>query len=244
MRAERDTPSNAPWFISRLRLALLMLCLGGASIGLLVSRTSALSAIGLGHDSGRRSASNWCVPGGLPQPASVGIGRLLELHAALLAATPRASRRYAAGIISPADMWSDDVPQRLRATRSSAGGWPAGYELRWWTPSFDKVADVLVFPAPREARAFFALATSARCHASAAPWPVATPSGARGLSWVNPDGAQQEDVFLLRGARVYRVGVVRLARTPTVARRVDFQFAQALACGLPAAGCFNSAPPA
>jgi hypothetical protein len=232
------------WFSSRLRLALLMLCLGAASVGLLVSRTSVLSAVGLGHGSGAAGASNWCVPDGLPEPAGVGLGRLVELRAALLAATPRASRRYAAGIVSPADMWSDDVPQTLRATRSSAGGWPAGYELRWWTPSFDKVADVFVFSGPRQARAFFELAAGARCHGSGARWPVTVPLGARGLSWVNPDGAPQEDVFLLRGVRVYRVGVVRLARTPTVARRVDFEFAQALACGLPAAGCFSSALPA
>jgi hypothetical protein len=238
---DRDAPAPAWWATQRVRLPVLLVCLCGALAGLLGSSTSLLSRLGGGSGASAEGASTRCAPPGLPEPAGAGIAQLVELRADLIAATPRAGRRYAGGIFTPADIWSDDEPQRLRSSRLPDGRWPAGYELRWWTPLYDTVADVLVFSGSRQARAFFQAAASTRCHRAGVSRTPAFPPQARGLAWVNPDDAQQEDVFLLRGASVYRVAVVRLARTPAVARHVDFEFAAALACGLPAAGCSTTA---
>ena len=82
----------------------------------------------------------------LPAPADAGIEELVELRDGLLRVFALdGGRRYAAGIVTPEDMWSDDLPLRLRASRSADGLWPAGYEMRWWTRDYDVGADVLVF---------------------------------------------------------------------------------------------------
>ena len=236
-----DVPAVAWWAEQRLRLPLLLLSLGVAILALLGSRTSVLSAFGIDSSGGARGSSGWCAPSGLPAVANVEVGPLVELRAAVAAATPPDSRRYAGGVVAPPDVWSDDGPERPLQARSSSGSWPAAYEMRWWTPRYDIAADALLFPDARHARAFFDLAAGTRCHRSGAPWPLSFPPQVRGLHWVNPDGASQEDLFLLRGTRVYRLSAVRLARTPRVSLRVDFEVAQALACRLPAAGCGRSA---
>jgi hypothetical protein len=234
---DRDAPASAWWAARHVRLPVLLVCLGGAIVGLLGGRTDLLSSIGIEAGGGAGAAPTWCVPGQLPAPAGVAFEELLELRAGVAAATPRLGRRYAGGILAPEDMWSDDDPQRLLAGRSSDGNWPAGYELRWWTPDYNAVASVLMFAGTRQARAFFELASSTRCHRDGRLHSASFPPRARGLAWVNPDDAPQEDVYVLRGARVYRVSAVRLVHTPAVATLTDFEFAEALACRLPAAGC-------
>jgi hypothetical protein len=143
--------------------------------------------------------------------------------------------------VTPEDMWSDDLPQRLRSSRLADGLWPAGYEMRWWTNEYDVGADVLVFGGMLQAREFFAEAASTDCHRDGVQWSASSPPGARNLAWVNPDRARQTDVFLLRGSYVYRVGVVRLegapAETARAERWIGAGFVDALACVLPGAQC-------
>ncbi len=184
----------------------------------------------------------WCVPHGLPTTAGANIGGLIALRAGPLAVfEDSGGRRYAAGIVTPEDMWSDDSPQRLRTSRLAGGLWPAGYEMRWWTRDYDVGADVLVFPGVRQARELFEEAASADCHRAGTQWPALSPPQARNLVWVNPDDAEQDDVFLLRGRSVYRVVAVRLQGAPAMAARaerwVGLELVDTLACGLPGAGC-------
>jgi hypothetical protein len=218
-------------------MIVLLACLGAAVVALLASRTSLLGAVGIGAGGSAAAASTWCVPNGLPEVARADVDELLELRAEVSAASPRVARRYGRGIALPEDVWSDDEPRTLRATRSAGGRWPAGYEMRWWTRDYDAVADVFVFAGPRGAREFFDLAASSHCHRDSAPRSTALPPDARELAWTNPDDAEQEDVFLLRGRRVYRVAAVRLRRTPSVTRRIDFELVDAMACALPGADC-------
>ena len=218
-------------------MLVLLACLSAAVAALLASRSSLLGAVGIGAGGSAAAASTWCVPNGLPEVARADVDELLELRADVSAAALRSGRRYAAGIARPGDVWSDDEPQTLRATRIAGGRWPAAYEMRWWTPDYDAVADVFAFAGTSPARRFFDLAASPRCHRDSGPRATALPLAARELAWTNPDDAAQEDVFLLRGRRVYRIAAVRLRRTPLVTRRVDFEFADAMACALPGADC-------
>jgi hypothetical protein len=167
------------------------------------------------------------------------------LRASVLAVmAPLARSRYAFGSVSPEDAWSDELPQAL-SSPSAGGSWPASYEMRSWVtdpqlaPQHDDiVADVFQFADREHARQFFAGASVARCHRKGTSPHASQPPQARDLVWINPDGVTQEDVFLLRGRRVYRVSNVRPPAHPsshqqqTGARRVD-----ALACGLPDAQC-------
>jgi hypothetical protein len=175
----------------------------------------------------------------------VGRDELLELCAGLLAVfTFSGGRGYTGGVVTPEDMWSDDSPLQPRSARSADGLWPAGYELRWWTRDYDVVADVLVFPAARQAREFFEDAASTDCHRAGRQRSARWSPLARNLAWVNPDDAKEDDVFLLRGRRVYRVAAVRLEGAPAMTaqaeQRVGADVVDALACALPRAGCTAS----
>jgi hypothetical protein len=239
----RDTPPPLAWWASqRVRLPSLLACLGAAIVALLGTRTSLLGAVGIGGGGSAEGVSTWCVPRGLPAPAGADLHELLELHAGVAAVFKfSGGRRYAAGVVTPDFMWSDDLPLRLRASRLADGLWPAGIEMRWWARNYNVVADALAFPGARGARAFFEEASSGDCRRSAAERPALSPPGARNLAWVNPDGAKQDDVFLLRGRRVYRVAAVRLQSAPAMTapagRRAGEEVVDGLACALPDAGC-------
>jgi hypothetical protein len=120
---------------------------------------------------------------------------------------------------------------------------PGAYEMRWWAPDRDDVvADVFVFERVAQARDFFERASSARCRPAGVQMPASSPLHARDLVWLNPDDVFQEDVYLLRGQRVYRVGDVRQPQGgrmgPSVAeRRVAFSIVNGLACALADSGC-------
>lgn len=223
---------------------MLLVCLGAAVVLLLGTRTSVLGAAGIGGGDaeGAWTASTWCAPRRLPAPADAGIEELVALRDGLLRVLALSGgRRYAAGIVTSEDMWSDDLPLRLRASRLADGLWPAGYEMRWWTRDYDVGADVLGFGGSRQAREFFQKAASTECHRDGVLWPTLSPPGARYLAWVNPDRARQSDVFLLRGSRVYRIAVVRLQGAPVetaqAERRTGARLLDALACVLPDAQC-------
>jgi hypothetical protein len=243
---DRETPPTAWWAGQQVRLAVLLVCLGATVALLLGTRTNLLGAVGIGG--GGRSgegASTWCAPHGLPVPVDADLEELVELRAGLLRVFALSGgRRYAGGIVTPEDMWSDDPPLRLRSTRLANGLWPSGYEMRWWTRDFDIGADALVFGGARQAREFFGEAASTDCHRAGVLWSALSPPRARNLTWVNPDHARQSDVFLLRGRHVYRIVAVRLegapAETAQVERGTSARLIDMLACVLPGAGCTAS----
>lgn len=218
------------------------MCLVAAIVSLLGTRTSLLDTAGIGGSGSARGASTWCAPRGLPPLASTDRGDLLQLRDGLLRvfAVTR-GRGYSGGVIAPEDMWSDNSPLGPRASRLADGRWPAGYEVRWWTRYYDLVADVLVLRTPHRALAFFEQVASSDCHRDGAQQPAPWPPRAHNLAWLNPDHAPQNDVFLLRGRRVYRVAAVRLDDAPKetarVQRRIGAKLVDALACVLPGADC-------
>jgi hypothetical protein len=250
---DHETPPPVVWWASqRVRLGVLLLCLAAAIVLLLGTRTSLLDAVGFGgsgaaegRDGSAMSAPMRCVANRLPALADANLYELVKLRGGPLAVFEHSGgRRYAAGIATPEDMWSDDLPLRVRPSRLADGLWPAAYEIRWWTRDYNVVADALMLAEPREARELFEDAASTYCHRAAVVWPVLSPPRARNLTWVNPDGARQADVFLLRGRRVYRVAAVRLqdapAESPQAERRVAARLVDTLACSLPGAGCMAS----
>jgi hypothetical protein len=225
---------------------VLLVCLGAAVALLLGTRTNLLGAVGVGGSgSSADGASAWCVPNRLPAPADADPEELVELRDGLLRVFALSGgRRYAGGIVTPEDMWSDDPPLRLRSTRLADGLWPAGYEMRWWMRDFDVGADALVFGGARQALEFFGQAASTDCHRAGVVWSALSPPRARNLTWVNPDHVRQSDVFLLRGRYVYRIVAVRLegapAETALRERQAGARLVDTLACVLPGAGCTAS----
>jgi hypothetical protein len=241
-----SAPATMPWWTSgRLRLSLLLACLAAAIVALLAggsgfSSSSSGTAIGTEHS---------CAPV-TPQLAQASVSELRDLHASLLAMMEPLSRtRYAYGIAAPEAAWLDESPSNLRSSVLADGNWPAGFEMRSWvvdpqvTSEYEGVgADVFMFADAAQAGSFFMEASSARCHRAGIEGSAGQPPQARTLAWVNPDDAAEQDVFLLRGRRVYRVAVVRpQGRTPSASQRqAGLARAAALACALPDAGCVHS----
>ena len=118
----------------------------------------------------------------------------------------------------------------------------AGYEIRWWARNGDDIAaDVFVFPGSRQAQDFLGLATDAHCRQAGTVTEAHGPPGVRNLSWVNPDRVSENDAYLQRGKRVYRIVDVRPQRSgkPPSSRqqRIAFLLVDILACLLPEAEC-------
>jgi len=235
------TAAQPPWWYQRrFRLPLLLGCLGLS--------LSALIATGSLESAGSAPSRRWCVPT-TPPLASVRLSTILELHTSLLPVLrPIARARYRVGTVLPEDAWSDNYPLSLRASRRANGLWPASWEMRssasdpQLAPAQDNVvADVFLFAEQRQAQRFFAEATSDRCRSDASARPASQPPRARNLVWVNPDNVTQDDVFLLRGLRVYRIAEVRPAGAPTrpsVAQQQEgLSRVDTLACALPDASC-------
>ncbi|MHB8242938.1 MAG: hypothetical protein ACYDHN_13235 [Solirubrobacteraceae bacterium] len=104
----------------------------------------------------------------------------------------------------------------------------------------DVVADVFELADAAHAQGFFEDAASVRCRRQARAPVSSSPPGSRDLIWLNPDNATQYDVFLRRGALVYRIAEVRIrALAPKLEERVMLARVNRLACGLPHAGCSN-----
>jgi hypothetical protein len=117
-------PPTAWWAGQQVRLAVLLVCLGATVALLLGTRRSVFGAVGIGGGSRRgEGASTWCAPHGLPPPAAAAdLEELVALRAVLLRVfTSYGGRWYAGGIVTPEDMWSDDPPLRLRASRLADG---------------------------------------------------------------------------------------------------------------------------
>jgi hypothetical protein len=113
--------------------------------------------------------------------------------------------------------------------------------MRWWIRNRDDVvADAWVFTDIGQAHDFFARASSAKCRTASTAVAASFPPGGRDVEWRNPDGFVQQDLYLLRGRRVYRVSVVKsgAGSSATAADRIAaFSMVNHLACALPGAGC-------
>jgi hypothetical protein len=224
---------------------LLLACLAAAILALLAGGSGfSSSSSGTAAGTGRS-----CAPA-TPPLAQASVSELRELHASLLAMMEPLSRtRYAYGIAAPEAAWFDESPSNLRSSLLADGNWPASFEMRSWvvdpqnSSAYEDVgADVFMFADAAQARSYFIQASSARCHRDGVEGSGSRPPLAHTLAWLNPDDAAEEDVFLLRGPRVYRVAVVRpQGRTQSASQRqAGLARAGALACALPDAGCPRS----
>jgi len=185
-----------------------------------------------------------------PSLASVPARALLELRANLASVMSGADgQAYASGPVPVQAVWTDNPPEGRSLELSKDGLGPASDEIREWAPDpmwgpayrDDIAADVFRFDAASQARRFFDVATSVRCHRSGAERPASRPPQARNLIWVNPDAVTEQDVFLLRGPLVYRIvdvrpGASRPSRLVTE-RLVAVSTVDRLACTIPEADC-------
>jgi hypothetical protein len=238
-------PTQGPgWLGKRVRLPVLVTCLGIAIFALLTSHSSILSPT----SASSAAAPATCGPP-TPPPLRKVSGRQLEaLRASLLIVMARLSRsRYEWGTVSPEVAWTDNSPQSISASETD-GLWPASYEMRSWVtdpllaPERDDIAaDVFLFADSAHARRFFAEATGTRCHRHGTEQPASEPPYARNLIWVNPDGVTQEDVLLLRGPRVYRIVDVRPTTRSSAEQQAGVSRVNALACALADANCVTQA---
>lgn len=183
-----------------------------------------------------------CPPRNTPAVETISGARLLGLREGLRRMVFFASglRLYESGLVASGTAWSDSEPGTQKSLPPSSRE-PGGYELRWWMPSGDDLAAaVLEFANPWQARDFFKHASSSQCRQDSAAFAAAFPPGGRNLEWRNPDGFAQEDLYLLRDRRVYRVGVVKAgvgSRISVGARDEAFSMVNGLACALPDAAC-------
>jgi hypothetical protein len=220
----------------RARLTLLLASLGISIVALLSARTNVFS-----RTSAEGQASRFPCQADAPPLAEVSLREIVLLRANLLPViAPLAKKRYAVGIVPTEDVWSDDTPQRIRESRLAGGGFPASFEMRVWAErpksivGLDVVADVFLFDDPIHAHRFFEEAAGTYCHPHSSTSSTPRPPRARDLIWTNPLNVTEEDVFLLRGSLVYRVGTV-------TARRNGLATVNRLACELPEAGCATRA---
>jgi hypothetical protein len=242
---QRVPRPKLPWWTGRkVRFAALLVCLTALVVYALSMHDGGVLGSGA-NPSSSPSSGEWapgCPARKAPAVASVSSRRLAVLRdEARKVFHGGYGRLYALGGITSEDAWSDESPQEGAASLPEGVHVPGAYELRWWAPNGDDiVADVFMFAQTRQARQFFELAASADCRPKGAQMPVSSPRDARDLVWLNPDRVVQQDVYLLRGNRVYRVGDVRAAGSrivPHADQRIAFSIVNGLACALPEAGC-------
>jgi hypothetical protein len=146
---------------------------------------------------------------------------------------------YEQGVVSESAAWTDAEPGNGGVPAS--GRQPGGFEMRWWTVGRDDVvADIFLFGTAADAKQYLDLAASPECRSKASLRAAPSPPGAQNLEWSNPFAYAQQDVYLQRGPRVYRVSVVQPAVHATVGaamRLQGFHLVNELACDLPGAGC-------
>jgi hypothetical protein len=224
----------------RVRLALLLALLASLVAYLVASSSGALGLAG--GPSGDTVVMGNCPVAGAPSAASVPRGQLLGLRRDIrrVVSFERGLRPYELGPISSIAAWSDSEPGASSALPQS-GADHAGYEMRWWVRTRDDVgADAWVFSDAKQAHDYFTRASSSKCRPASTAAAASFPLGGRDVEWRNPDGFAQEDLYLLRGRRVYRVSVVRsgAGSSATAAdRNAGYAIVNGLACALPGAGC-------
>lgn len=221
----------------RVRLVLLLALLASLVAYLVASSTGTLGLAG--GPSGNTVILGNCPVAGAP-PASTGRLAGLRRDIRRVVSFERDLRPYELGPIGSIAAWSDSEPGTSSALPHSTSD-QAGYEMRWWMRNRDDVvADAWVFADTNQAHDFFGRASSSKCRPTSAAVAATFPPGGRDLEWRNPDGFAQEDLYLLRGRRVYRVSVVKagVGGSATAADRdAAFLLINELACALPSAGC-------
>jgi len=194
-----------------------------------------------GGSSRSDTSASSCPSASSPEVVSVNPSALGPLRASVARVLPgRIGRLYEEGPVVSGAAWSDDLP--LAPALSPTALRPASYEMRWWSPNRDDiVADVFVFADAATAQRFSERALSTRCRRSGSEAPSGHLAQAGNLTWSNPEGFVQADVYLTRGNRVYRVAAVpAVAKGHSLsARRLGraFYTIDALACLIPQAGC-------
>jgi hypothetical protein len=232
-------PYTGGWWRA-LRLTVLGLCLLGSIMLLLETKTSLFAR----HIS---LATPICDGKPLPTVAKIDATELVALRASLLAAASEVGGRpYSAGATDTNTVWSDSPPLALSATRTVAGRWPAGFEMRRWSPNRDDIVlSVLQFSNTRQAQLFASQLSSPRCHRNGTSGTPPAPPYSRDITWINPLGYWQEDVILARGRLLYRIAEVGAQSEAISAQRTGgLRSTAAIACALVDAGCKRHRSPA
>lgn len=236
----QDAPTSGFWANTWCRSGVLLLVLGALVLAVPGVRTS---VFGLNSGGVQAGAFGVGCPGhSAPEVASISPRDLAKLGESLSRVlTPGAGQLYEQGIVAANSVWSDNSPTSFRPLNSLVAPQPAGYEMRWWARNRDDiVADVFEFATPSQAKNFFWRAASPHCRRDGVVHAASFPLQARNLLWVNPDGFIEEDVFFVRGRRVYRVVDVRPeqrhpVRPPKTEREIATSTVDILACALPVA---------
>ena len=214
-----------------------------ARLGVLLAILAALVVyLTLPGGAAHRSAAGCIAAKSVPEVKRVRaseVGGLRETVARVL--PQRVGRLYEEGTVKASVAWTDAEPAPPALSPHEPR--PAGYEMRWWAPNGDDVvADVLVFRTPAHAQRYLALASGTHCRDQASRQPALRPPQGRNLSWLNPERVLQADVFMARGARVYRIADAPAGRSPEDVRTSGglaraFSTIDLLACLIPSAGC-------
>ncbi len=233
MSSERNRTEPAGPRRRRLRAARL-----GVLLGILAGLIAYLALPG---SSGPHGVAGCAAETGAPQVLKLSASGISSLRDDVARAIPqRVARLYEEGTIKAVSAWTDEEPApppvNPRAPRSG------GYEMRWWAPNGDDiVADELEFANEQTAARFMQLAASTRCRSHVATEQAPAPPLASNVSWLNPDGAAQADVYLRRANRVFRVADApagqRGGQTRPGSLRRAFATIDTLACLLPHAHC-------
>jgi hypothetical protein len=195
------------------------------------------------HDSSSSTRQLTACDGGEAAPAvrrvpPAGLSRLRDDVARLV--PQRIARLYEEGTVSSHSAWTDEEPSPPAVSPTALRN--AAYEMRWWAPDGDDlVADELVFANAATAERFVRLAASPHCRAKALQRAASSPPHGLNLSWLNPDGAAQADLFFARGSHVFRVADAPAGqhggeiRAGSLSRA--FALIDVLGCLLPGARC-------
>jgi hypothetical protein len=222
----------------RLRLLFLLLILAGLAAYAVVERPWTVG----GEGSAAVAASSTCPENATPALRTVDLEQLNRLREGITAEAVFGAdlHSYEEGFVDTAAAFSDQEPT-MQPIGSSDEGVEAGYEIRWWTPSrHDVVADVWLFEDAAGAETFVDAATSRRCREAARETMAAAPDGGVNLEWRNPFDFMQQDLYLERGARVYRLSVVVPGAPdhPVIStRREGFELVDALGCEVLGLSC-------
>ncbi len=214
----------------RVKLGLLIACLAGLVAFLLVTQLPG----GSGQSASACSSTN------LPAVRQVAPSGLGDLRRSIAGVLPdRIGELYEEGTVLAGNAFSDDAPAPPPV--DPAAPRPAAYEMRWWAPNRDDVvADVFMFSDARSAQRFLERAITPRCRRSGAQLAALQPPEAQNLTWTNPDGVAEADVYLARGPRVYRVADAPAGRHRQGLLRRALVTVDTLACLLPEAQCSST----